>query len=282
MADPPKSLRVGIIGTGNMGRRHGRAYGYHEPRTKLVACCDLRREAAVEYGRQYGCDVEPSVEALLARTDVDAVSICTTEEHHLEPTLLAARAGKHILLEKPMAVSLDDAVRMKEAAEGAGVKLMVGHLFRYDQRSVAVRDAIGRGEIGEVRSLACTFHGIPSQQDRIRDLELSIVVFRGCHAIDLMRWLSGSEVIRIYAESLDGQLRSRGYHSEDAVFCVMRFENGAAGGMEINSHVPESHPTAGKAEMTVIGTEGMISIDYGRPWYTQADGRGFSVASGNQ
>jgi predicted dehydrogenase len=277
-----KKLKVGIIGAGNMGRRHGRAYRYHEARTQVVACFDVVPEAARRYSKQFGCEAEESLEALLVRSDIDAVSICTTEEHHLIPVLMAAEAGKHILLEKPMAINLADALAMKSAVEKAGINLMVGHLYRFDQRSVAIKNTIDGGKLGRLNSIACSFHGSPAQQDRIKHLELSIAVFRGSHAIDLMRWFTGSEVKRIYAESIEGKLRSDGYHSEDAIFCLMRFENDVVASMEINSHVPEGHPTAGESEMTIIGSDGMISIDFARPWFTLANEKSYSYEVGNQ
>ena len=277
-----RTLRVGIIGTGNMGRRHGRAYRYHEPMTRLVACYDVFPDVARSFSQVFGCATEDSLDALLGRSDIDAVSICTTESHHVEPVLAAAKAGKHILLEKPMAMNLDDARTIKGAAETAGVKLMVGHLFRFDRRNAAIKAALDAGRIGELRSIAASFHGIPMQQDRIKDVELSIIVFRGCHAIDLLRWFTGSEAVRVYAESLEGKLRSQGYQSEDAIFSVIRFASGVVASLEINSHAPEGHPTAGKSEMTLIGTEGMIEIDFATPWFTLADQAGCLSLTGDQ
>ena len=95
-------------------------------------------------------------------------------------------------------------------------------------------------------------------------------------------WFTGSEPVRVYAESLDGQLRAQGYHSEDAVFCLMRFANGALGAIEVNSHAPQGHPTAGQATMTIIGKEGMIELDLGTPWLTIADQHGTSFSQGVQ
>jgi len=275
-------LRVGIIGCGNIGRRHARAYRHHAPRTKLVACYDLVSETARALAGEFDCEAEGSMEALLARSDVDAVSICTIEPAHLEPVIQTAAAGKHILLEKPMAMNIDDALAMLRAAEQAQVKFMVAHLFRFDQRCAAVKQAIDDGQIGDVVSVDCRFHGTPAQQDRIKDVELSIIVFRGCHGIDLMRWYTASEPVRVYAESIDGKLRKRGYHSEDAVFCLVRFESGAVGCIEINSHVPAGHPTGGQATMTIIGTKGMIEQNLADPWFVLSNEQGMTFSQGNQ
>ena len=275
------TLRVGIIGSGNMGRRHARAYG-HQGRTQLVACCDIVPAAAESLADEFGGTAEASAEAMLARDDIDAVSICTIEPAHLEAVLAVAAAGKHILLEKPMAMNLDEARAMKQAVEDAGVKFMLGHLFRFDQRCAETKRVIESGKIGQVVSVDCRVHGTPQQQDRIKQTELSIIVFRGCHGMDLMRWYTDSEVVRVYAESLEGQLRQEGYQSEDAVFCLMRFASGAVGSIEVNSHVPAGHPTAGQNSITIIGTDGMIEQDLATPWLTIADRDGMVHTQGNQ
>jgi predicted dehydrogenase len=277
-----KTLRVGIIGCGNMGRRHARAYEYHQPRTRLVACCDLIPSAAESLAAKFNCHVERDVDALLSRDDIDAVSICTIESAHLDPVIKAANAGKHVLLEKPMATVLSDALAMQQAADKANIKFMIAHLFRFDARCVEIKRTIESGRIGDVVSVDCKFHGTPSHQDRIKETELSIFIFRGCHGIDLMRWYTESDPIRVYAESKDGVLRAQGYHSEDAVFCLLRFASDAIGSIEINSHVPPGHPTAGQSSMTVIGTKGMIEQNLASPWLRISDMQGMSLSQGNQ
>ena len=277
-----KTLNVGIIGCGNMGRRHARAYGYHQPRTRLVAVYDINAKVAADLAHRFGCAAVDSLPALLNRSDLDAVSVCTIEPEHLEPVLRAAEAGKHILLEKPMAMTLDDAELMREAVAANGVHLMVAHIHRFDLRCRAVKEAIDAGQVGDVVSVDCRMHGAPRTQDRIKDVELSIILFRGCHGIDLMRWFTGSEAVRVYAEDLQGNLRAQGYHSEDAVFCLIRFANGAVGSIEVNSHAPVGHPSAGKTELTIVGTKGMIELDLASPWFKIADADGMSLGAGNR
>ncbi|MCC6679914.1 MAG: Gfo/Idh/MocA family oxidoreductase [Phycisphaeraceae bacterium] len=275
-------LRVGIIGCGNMGRRHAEAYRYHRHAARMVCCYDIRPDIARKFAQNFTCVADPSLEHLLARDDIDAVSICTIESQHLAPVRDAANAGKHILLEKPIAMTLEEARAIRDAVVRTGIKFMVAHLFRFDQRCAHVKQQIDSGRIGRVLSIDCRFHGTASQQDRIKDVELSVFVFRGCHGLDLMRWYAQSEAVRVYAERLNGRMRSLGYHSDDALFCLMRFANGVIGSIEVNAHVPAGHPTAGRADMTVIGSEGMIQIDFAAPWYTVADEHSISFSQGNQ
>ncbi|HWB55046.1 MAG TPA: Gfo/Idh/MocA family oxidoreductase, partial [Tepidisphaeraceae bacterium] len=277
-----KSLNVGIIGCGNMGRRHARAYQYHAPRTHLVAAYDLYPETARKFADQFECQIEPSLELLLQRQDIDAVSICTIETAHVEPTLVAAKNGKHILLEKPMAMNMEEALKMKQAVDRAGIKLMVGHLYRFDHRCIEAKRLIDSGQIGRLVSIDGRFHGTPAQQDRIRDVEMPLIAFRGCHVIDLMRWFTGSELSRVYSESIDGTLRAMGYHSEDAAYCLLRFANGVLGSIEVTAQAPASHPTAGLAELVLTGTKGMIQLDLAQPWLTLANDKGYMLSQGTQ
>lgn len=277
-----KSLRVGIIGCGNMGRRHARAYQYHAPRTQLVAMCDLRREAAEQLSREFGGEVESSVESLLARQDIDAVSICTIETAHVEPTVQAARAKKHILIEKPMAMTMPDALAMRRSVEQAGIKFMVGHLYRFDHRCIEAKKLIDAGRLGRLVSVEVQLDGTPSQQDRIKDVELSIVTFRGCHGLDLLRWLIGREPERVYCESIEGHLRGLGYHSEDAAYCLLRFPDNVIGSIGISAHIPRTHPTAGRLNLAIAGTKGLLQCDLSQPWFTLADDASFVASQGSQ
>src|SRR5215203_7500130 len=151
MADA-KRLRVGLIGTGTI------AFSAHLPAIRklkdtleLVAVADIREDNAARAAKEYGAEASyGDYRELLARGDLDFVDICTPEFLHAEQTEAASAAGVHIICEKPMSSSVAEADRMIAAAEKAGVLLMIAHSRRFTGRYRQIREAIDRGDIGEV------------------------------------------------------------------------------------------------------------------------------------
>ena len=130
---------AGIIGAGNIGRAHARAYLENRGVCRLVSAADLDYDRAKQFAAEFGIEADRDAAHLLAREEIDAVSVCTLEGTHREVATAVARAGKHILLEKPIAVSLEDADAIIHAAREAGVVLMVGHTKRFDPRAARAR-----------------------------------------------------------------------------------------------------------------------------------------------
>ena len=268
--------RIGIVGAGNMGRAHATAYRQNRGRCEVVAVTDINRDSAEAFARDFGVDAEKDAASLVAREDVQAVSVCTVEGTHRPIVEAAAVAGKHVLVEKPLAIRLEDADAMIDAAHRARVKLMVCHTRRFDARCVGAQRAIQEGRIGKVVSLSCSMQGIPAQQDRIKDKDLSVMVFRGVHAFDLMRWLAASEVVRVYAEAARGALSRQGYGSEDTTFTLLRFASGAIGCVEVGSMCPPNHPSKGESALGVFGTEGMLRVHLSSAFHTIVNAGGLS------
>ena len=136
-----------MIGTGFMGRTWTEVATNHVEETQVVAVAGGRR--APELGRDYGADVEPTPEALLGRTDVDLVVVATQPDTHADYVVAAGESGRHVLVEKPMTVSVAEAERMVAATEGRGQVLAVCSQHRFRASPVAAMDLIRRGEIGD-------------------------------------------------------------------------------------------------------------------------------------
>jgi hypothetical protein len=147
-----RTVRLGIAGLGAAGRAILSAIEAH-PGVELAAVCDPSAEARERVGATTQTRAVAEIEALLADPDLDAVYIATPTELHERHAVLAADAGKHVLVEKPMAVDLAGATRMIEAAERAAVVLLVGHSHSYDEPYRAIREIIARGELGRVRMM---------------------------------------------------------------------------------------------------------------------------------
>ncbi|MFB3881618.1 MAG: Gfo/Idh/MocA family protein [Armatimonadota bacterium] len=142
-----KPIGIGVIGTGGWARGFwGHASSCSDVR--LVSCCDVRPVAARSFAERFGCQADENVDALLARSDVEAVAIYTPNNHHRQPAEAAAAAGKHVFTDKPIANAAQDAAAMIRACRTAGVTLMVGHSDRYGGPQRAIRSVIDSGRLG--------------------------------------------------------------------------------------------------------------------------------------
>ena len=256
MSEP---LGAAVIGLGMMGEGHARVWS-ELPDTRLVAVYDLLPERTRDLAEGWGCAAAASVEELVARDDVALVSVCTDDHRHAEPCLATAAAGKHLLLEKPLATTLADCDAIIAGCRAAGVKLMVGHLVRFDPRYAVARQAVADGEIGQVVQVYARRNNIAPNGRRIAP-RTSVAFFLGVHDLDLMRWCVGSEVVKVYAESASKVLADLA--AEDTIFALLKYGNGAAGCLENCWVVPEGVPCTLDARLEIIGTEGMVRVTVG-------------------
>jgi predicted dehydrogenase len=251
-------VRVAVIGAGYMGERHARIFA-GLPDVELLAVCDVREAAARELGARTGAEAYTDYRALLQRDDLDAVSVCTPDALHRDPCELALRGGRHVLVEKPIATTVADAEAIVAAAAAAGVVLLVGHCLRFDARYDQARQAVERGELGAVQTIYTRRANTVAAQDRLGG-RCPLPLFLGVHDYDVMRWLTGSEVERVTAESKWGLLREQGFPVEDANCALLRFASGALGIAELNWILPRGFPAAGDHRLDVVGSAGSVSI----------------------
>lgn len=253
-------VRVGIIGAGLMGAIHARA-AQDAPGAHLVVVGGGSRAGAL--GARLGVPVAPDAAAVLARDDLDAVVIATPHTSHRALVTAAARSGRHVLLEKPMGVTLDDCDAMTAACEVAGVTFMVAHISRF---LPAVREAHGRiaqGEIGEPRMVVAhrLVDGYPNSGWPLDPAEGSAFLDWGSHGCDLMRWLLGAEPEVAFGRTATFRGGAPAALSAMAVF---GFEGGRMG------HVWQSYEMPGpgvlaRARYLVVGSEGALDCHaYGR------------------
>ncbi len=201
-AGPGVGLRVGLIGAGFMGRTNAETVKRYTHGAHLVAIAGGNRVVAL--AAEYGMVAEPSVEALLARPDVDAVLISTPHAAHAEQAIAAARAGKHILLDKPMATTLEDCDRILEAVRRAGVRLMIMFGQRFRDCNLEAYRLVRAGAIGQVRMMqeqilaAGGLASLPAWQSLPENV--GILIGHAVHNIDRIRWISGAEIVSISAQ----------------------------------------------------------------------------------
>lgn len=268
-------LKVGLIGCGAIAlSAHIPALSRLGSLASLVSICDIREDVAERTARSLGVPHWTSdYQQLLDNPSIDAVIITTPEFLHAEQTIAAAKAGKHVLCEKPIATSLPEADAMIAATEKAGVHFMVAHSRRFTARYQAVRQIIDSGSLGEIvlirenerRPVAHysalnlpVEHWQPdstttgSWKDAAR---YSGGVARGhaIHEMDLFRWFAGSEVQAVSAAS---KITAVGREVPDAMSFHLEFENGVFAACDLFTHAPSNYPYFHQLE--IIGTEAII------------------------
>lgn len=249
-------VQIGIIGVGAFGESH--IVGYKSlPYVNLAAVCDANAERAQRMAARYNIPQwYDDYETMLRETPLDAVSVCTPEEVHRAPVLAAIRAGKHVLVEKPIATRLDDARAMTEAARQAKVFLMPGHILRFETRHALVRDQIAAGELGDIIS-------ITARRNRPQGLaktylRTSGILEASIHDIDVLLWYAGASVKRVRAV----ERNTKNYPNADATWAVLEFENGVVAMLENLWLNPDNGGIGTNDAMQVTGSRGIANIDF--------------------
>jgi UDP-N-acetylglucosamine 3-dehydrogenase len=249
-----------------MGEIHLKAY-MRNPLVEVVGVCDLSEERADAICKRYGVRAYRSTTELLCRAPVEAVSICTSDSQHVDPTLSALDASVHVLLEKPIATTLEDADSILRRAASSRCKLMMGHILRFDPQYAGIKRAVDQGRLGRLISLFCRRMNSVEAQEVLQG-RVSVLSFLGVHDFDYMRWLAGSEVVCVHTEARSDLLASKGYPVEDNTFTLLRFANGVIGCAEIGWALPASFPRKADFKLEVLGTGGVAHYDLLGQGYT--------------
>ena len=256
-------IGVCLIGAGIMGKKHARIY--HEMvNAELRAVVDIDREKAAEIARQYGNGrAYVSLSDALSEGEIDAVHVATPDFLHMEPVLTAINAGKHVLVEKPLATSVSDAQKIAETAAGTGVHVMVNYTHRFAAPYAKAESIIRSGEIGEVKMVYARKNDTIWAATEMMNWthKTSPAAYLSTHDIDLVLWMGRLSIDSVYALSTRGVLTGQGIDSEDAVQAVVRFSNGAIGTFESCWVLPKTMPTVTDSFIEIIGTDGSIHID---------------------
>ena len=220
-----EKIRVGIAGSGFMGRTNAETVARYLSGAELAAVVGGSRAPAL--AREYGVDCEASVEALAARADIDAILISTPHAQHAGHAVAAARGGKHILLDKPMATTVEDCDRIIAAAREAKVKLMIMFGQRFRKCNVEAHRLIEEGAIGKVKMVQETIlaggglKALPPWQSRPENL--GPLVGHAVHNIDRIRWFTGAEVVSVSAQVQ----RDAATGGEVSTMALLGLDNGA-------------------------------------------------------
>ena len=255
-------VRICLVGAGRAGRVHASSLMNHVPGGRLVAVVDAAAEALNATGDQYGVETRfASLEAALDWGAFDATVITTPTFAHAALAVTVAEAGKHVFLEKPMAITLEECDEIISAVERNGVLLQLGFMRRFDPEFAAAHQRIQAGEIGQPMIVKSLTHGPGLPPPWARDLAKSngMLAEVNSHDWDCTRWLMDSNPQRVYVEIANFKGEARGVdtpHFYDNVLVTIRFESGGLG--SISGICPCDYGYDARVE--IVGERGVMQI----------------------
>lgn len=258
-----KTVKMALVGAGTWAAAHAEVYATH-PAAELVAVCDLDVKRARKLAKAYGARAYADVEGMLAGADVDAAAVVTPDFAHGAPCVAAARAGKHVLVEKPLATTRTDALAVCRAAKRARVQVMVDFHNRWNPPVWKIKEDIEEGKIGKVVSAYCRLNDViwvPLEMLPWAG-KSSILWFLGSHSVDTLSWLIGDRVKRVYAVSRKGILEKKGVDVPDLYQSTLEFSRGAVAQVESSWIIPNTNPYVNDYKLNVTGEKGMFNMDF--------------------
>jgi predicted dehydrogenase len=252
----------GIIGAGVIAAMHADAIATL-PGARLVAVTDVAAGAAVAFAAARSCAAEPDLDALLARVDVDVVCVCVPSGLHAEVGTRAAKAGKHLVVEKPIDVSLAAADRLIEAVRAAGVALTVISQHRFDPGMIELKRLLGEGTLGRLvlGEASTKWYRTQAYYDSAGwrgtwAMDGGSLMNQGIHYVDLLRWCMGpvTEVTAVCTT------QTHQIEVEDTALAIVRFGSGAVGTILSSTAAFPGFPQ----RLEITGTEGTVIIEDGQ------------------
>lgn len=243
-----RKINVGVIGVGAMGYNHARVY-YRLEEANLIAVSDVSERTLNKVCEKYDAKGYSDYEDLLKDPEIEVVSVCVPTTHHHDVVMKAIEYGKHVLVEKPIAFSLEEAEEMIAAAKEKGVILGTGHVERFNPAVQKAKELIENDVIGDVVSASAKRVG--PFPPRIKDVGVCIDL--AIHDLDVMYYLFNEDVEQVYG-TMSSILDKTDF--EDHAEIMVSFTN-ATGILEVNWLTPYK-----RREIEITGTDGIISVDY--------------------
>lgn len=242
-----EKLKVGVIGIGNMGKHHARIYHEFDD-VELVAISDIDKNLGMKVSKQYGCKYYSDYLDLLKNKEIQAVSIVVPTKLHKKVALDAMRYKKNILLEKPIAETIEDANEIIKSAKKSNVKLFIGHIERFNPAVQKLKQVISEGRIGKITSIIARRVGLPPAKINDTNVLLDLAV----HDIDIINYLLEKEPEVINATSYNSVITSTKDRAE--IF----LKHG-----DVSSFIQVNWITPIKIRnLAITGTNGYAELDY--------------------
>jgi predicted dehydrogenase len=243
-----RELRVGLAGLGSMGRNHLRVIA-SRPNARLAAIADPVPEALAAAATQTGAAAFSEPLAMIAEAELDAVVIAAPTTAHLPIALAAIGRGIAVLVEKPLAPTVEEGLEIVAASRATGVPVQVGHVERFNPAVRELGRLLGEGWLSTVYAITSRRAGpFPA---RIRDV--GVTVDLATHDVDICSWIAGERPIRVHAETAQ---RIHADH-EDLLFGLLHFPSGVVAQLDVDWLTP-----AKRRQLVVVGEEGMFELDY--------------------
>ncbi len=243
-----RELGVAVVGAGFWGRNHARNLN-ELSQTRLLAICDRDEKKAKAVAELFGVDTYRDSSRMLARKDVEAVTVCTWSTNLAAEAMKALKAGKHVLVEKPMANSVNEAKRIVQLAKTKQRLLMVGFLMRFIPGLERIKQAVDKGEIGTV--VYATARRVSQWPERIGDV--GVIKDLAVHDIDVTRYLFDDEPVEVFAKA--GNFRHKKF--EDHAQVLVTFKGGKTAFIEANWLTPYKI-----RKLIVTGSEAIMTLNY--------------------
>ena len=254
-------IKFGLLGCGRIAKRHSELLGgHHVDGASLVGVCDPIQERADTLASKFVVPAYYNIDVFLAQKDIDAVAVLTPSGMHSEHVIACARAGKHVVVEKPMALRLQDADDMIRACDEAGVKLFVVKQNRFNVPVVKAREALEAGRFGKlilgtVRVRWCRDQAY-YDQDGWRGTwayDGGVLTNQASHHVDMLEWFFG-DVVSVHARATTALAK---IETEDTAIATLKFRSGALGIIEATT---AARPTDLEGSLSILGEKGTVEI----------------------
>lgn len=250
-------VRVGVIGLGAIGREHLDIYR-SIPGVEVTAVADFQRNVADDVAKEIGAQSFGSAEELLAAGIVDAVTLSTPDHLHHDDAVKILEAGVHLLLEKPIATTVDESDDLVRVAEAANVVAMPGHTLRFANQYLTAKNLVASGAVGDI------VHGNVRRNNKVSvarrvNGRTSVTFFLGIHDIDALTWIAGEKVVAVQA--FESTQRTPDGGQAVAVTANLRLEGGGVVALEAAWGLPDAYPTDIDARLRLVGDAGEVKID---------------------
>ena len=256
-----RKARIGIVGTGLIGEVHIQAFQKH-PLCELVAVCDMNESRLQEMKMKYAIpEVYTNQAEMHEKCPLDGVIIATPDQFHREPTLLAAAAGVDILLEKPIATTIEDAEAIIQAVTAAHVKLMLGMTLRYIPEYAHVQQQFLTGALG-LPINAYSRRAVRKSEGYRLNGRCSVNEYLGVHDIDFLLSIFGREVDNVYATRGNFEIFDK-LGVADYYWNIIKWKNGATAALQVTWNEPEGNKNLLEMECYVNGTNGSAHVILG-------------------